>query len=145
MTGVGPTHTYRDLFKKLGVLPIPCVYMLSLMTLVVNNVMCYLVTYLCLLGNATNNLMWVSDSAIIYLTHSCPHLKVLSITPVMSSWLFFSTVTVLSEASADLLSDCKNPTLLFKGWKLTANAQLTAVNARLQLNLLKKSESHCDW
>jgi hypothetical protein len=37
MMGVGPTQTCRDLFKKLGILPIPCLYVLSLMTFVVNN------------------------------------------------------------------------------------------------------------
>jgi hypothetical protein len=37
MMGVGPNHTCRGLFKKLGILPIPCVYLLSLMTFVVNN------------------------------------------------------------------------------------------------------------
>jgi hypothetical protein len=35
--GVGPTHSCRDQFKKLEILPIPCVYLLSLMTFVVNN------------------------------------------------------------------------------------------------------------
>jgi hypothetical protein len=35
--GVGPTHSCRDLFKKLEILPIPCVYLLSLITFVVNN------------------------------------------------------------------------------------------------------------
>jgi hypothetical protein len=37
MMGVGTTHSCRDLFKKLEILPIPCVYLLSLMTFVVNN------------------------------------------------------------------------------------------------------------
>jgi hypothetical protein len=37
MMGVGPTQTCRDLFKKLGILAIPCLYVLSLMTFVVNN------------------------------------------------------------------------------------------------------------
>jgi hypothetical protein len=37
MMGVGPNHTCRGLFKKLGILPIPCVCLLSLMTFVVNN------------------------------------------------------------------------------------------------------------
>jgi hypothetical protein len=37
MMGVQPTHTCCDLFKKLEILPIPCVYLLSLMTFVVNN------------------------------------------------------------------------------------------------------------
>jgi hypothetical protein len=37
MMGVGQTHTYQDLFKKLGILPIPCVYVLSLMVFVVSN------------------------------------------------------------------------------------------------------------
>jgi hypothetical protein len=37
MMRVGPTHSCRDLFKKLEILPIPCVYLLSLMTFVVNN------------------------------------------------------------------------------------------------------------
>jgi hypothetical protein len=35
--GVGPTQTCRDLFKKFGILPIPYLYVLSLMTFVVNN------------------------------------------------------------------------------------------------------------
>ena len=34
--GVGPTHTCRDLFKKLDILPMPCVYLLSLMIFAVN-------------------------------------------------------------------------------------------------------------
>jgi hypothetical protein len=37
MIGVAPTHICRDLFKKLIILPIPCVYVLSLMMFVVNN------------------------------------------------------------------------------------------------------------
>jgi hypothetical protein len=37
MMGVGPTHTCRDLFKKLAILPIPCVYVLSLLMFVGNN------------------------------------------------------------------------------------------------------------
>jgi hypothetical protein len=37
MMGVGPTHTCRGLFKKLSILPIPCVYLFSLMMFVVNN------------------------------------------------------------------------------------------------------------
>jgi hypothetical protein len=37
MMGVGPTHTCRDLFKKFEILPIPCVYLLSFMTYVVNS------------------------------------------------------------------------------------------------------------
>jgi hypothetical protein len=37
MMGIGPTQTCRDLFKKLGILSIPCPYVLSLMTFVVNN------------------------------------------------------------------------------------------------------------
>jgi hypothetical protein len=37
MMGVGPTHSCHDLFKKLEIFPIPCVYLLSLMTFVVNN------------------------------------------------------------------------------------------------------------
>jgi hypothetical protein len=37
MRGVGPIQTCQDLFKKLGILPIPCLYVLSLMTFVVNN------------------------------------------------------------------------------------------------------------
>jgi hypothetical protein len=37
MMGVGPTHSCRDLFIKLEILPIPCVYLFSLMTFVVNN------------------------------------------------------------------------------------------------------------
>jgi SNF2 family DNA or RNA helicase len=37
MMGLGQTHSCRDLFKKLEILPIPCVYLLSLMTFVVNN------------------------------------------------------------------------------------------------------------
>jgi hypothetical protein len=37
MMGIGPIHTCRDLFKQLGTLPIPCVYVLSLMMFVVNN------------------------------------------------------------------------------------------------------------
>jgi hypothetical protein len=36
MMGGGPMHTW-GLFKKLGILPIPCVYLLPLMTFVVNN------------------------------------------------------------------------------------------------------------
>jgi hypothetical protein len=36
MIGVGPTHTCQDLFRKLGILPIPCVHVLSSM-FVVNN------------------------------------------------------------------------------------------------------------
>lgn len=38
MMGAGPIHTCRGLFKKkkLGILPIPCVYFFSLMTFVVN-------------------------------------------------------------------------------------------------------------
>jgi hypothetical protein len=38
MMRVGPTHTCRDLFKKLGLLPIPCVYLHSLMIFMVNNI-----------------------------------------------------------------------------------------------------------
>jgi hypothetical protein len=38
MMGVGPNHTCSRLFKKLVILPIPCVYLLSLMTFVVNKV-----------------------------------------------------------------------------------------------------------
>jgi hypothetical protein len=37
MMGVSPNHTRRGLFKKLAILQIPCVYLLSLMTFVVNN------------------------------------------------------------------------------------------------------------
>jgi hypothetical protein len=37
MMRVGPTHTCRNLFKKLGILPIPCVYLHSLLIFVVNN------------------------------------------------------------------------------------------------------------
>jgi hypothetical protein len=37
MMGVGPTHTCRGLFKKLAIMPIPCVYLFSLLTFVVNN------------------------------------------------------------------------------------------------------------
>jgi hypothetical protein len=37
MMRVGPTHTCRDLFKKLGILPIPCVYLHSLMIFVLSN------------------------------------------------------------------------------------------------------------
>jgi hypothetical protein len=37
MMGVGPNHTWKGLFKKLVILPIQCVYLLSLMTFVVNN------------------------------------------------------------------------------------------------------------
>jgi hypothetical protein len=37
MMGVGLNHTCRGLFKKLGILPIPCVCLLSLMIFVVNN------------------------------------------------------------------------------------------------------------
>jgi hypothetical protein len=37
MMGGGPTHSCRNLFKRLEILPIPCVYLLSLMTFVVNN------------------------------------------------------------------------------------------------------------
>jgi hypothetical protein len=37
MMGVSPTHTCRGLFKKLRILPIPCVYLFSLMMFVVNN------------------------------------------------------------------------------------------------------------
>jgi hypothetical protein len=35
--GEGPTHACQGLFKKLGIMPIPCVYLVSLMTFVVNN------------------------------------------------------------------------------------------------------------
>jgi hypothetical protein len=38
MMRVGPTHIYRDLFKKLGILPIPRVHLHSLMIFVVNNI-----------------------------------------------------------------------------------------------------------
>jgi hypothetical protein len=31
MMGVGPTHTCRGLFKELGILPVPYVYLFSLM------------------------------------------------------------------------------------------------------------------
>jgi hypothetical protein len=37
MIGVGPTHSCRDMFKKLEILPITCVYLLSLMTFIVSN------------------------------------------------------------------------------------------------------------
>jgi hypothetical protein len=37
MMGVGPTHSCRELFKQLSILPIPCVYIFSLMMFVVNN------------------------------------------------------------------------------------------------------------
>jgi hypothetical protein len=37
MNGVDPTHTCRDLFRKLEILPVPCVYLFSLMTFVANN------------------------------------------------------------------------------------------------------------
>jgi hypothetical protein len=37
MIRVGLTHACRDLFIKLGILPIPCVYVLSLMMFLVNN------------------------------------------------------------------------------------------------------------
>jgi hypothetical protein len=37
MLGVGPTHSCRKLFKQLNILPIPCVYIFSLMMFVVNN------------------------------------------------------------------------------------------------------------
>jgi hypothetical protein len=37
MMGVGPTQTCRDLFRKPGILVIPCLHVLSLMTFVVNN------------------------------------------------------------------------------------------------------------
>jgi hypothetical protein len=37
MMGVGPTHSCCNLFKRLEILPIPCVYLLSLMIFVVNN------------------------------------------------------------------------------------------------------------
>jgi exonuclease III len=37
MMKVNATHSCRDLFKKLDILPVPCVYLLSLMTFVVNN------------------------------------------------------------------------------------------------------------
>jgi hypothetical protein len=38
MMRVGPTHTCWYLFKKLGMLPIPCVYLHSLMIFVMNNI-----------------------------------------------------------------------------------------------------------
>ena len=38
MIGVGPSHTCRGLFKKLNVLPIPCVYIFTLMMFFINNV-----------------------------------------------------------------------------------------------------------
>jgi hypothetical protein len=37
MMGMGPTYKCWGLFKKLGIMPIPRVYLLSLMTFVVNN------------------------------------------------------------------------------------------------------------
>jgi hypothetical protein len=37
MMGVGPTHSCRELFKQLSILPIPCVYIFSLMMFMVNN------------------------------------------------------------------------------------------------------------
>jgi hypothetical protein len=37
MMGVGPTHSCRELFKQLSILPIPCVYIFSLMMFLVNN------------------------------------------------------------------------------------------------------------
>jgi hypothetical protein len=37
MMGVGPTHSCRELFKQLSILPIPCVYIFSLMMFVVSN------------------------------------------------------------------------------------------------------------
>jgi hypothetical protein len=39
MIGVGPRHTCRGLFKKLNILPIPCVYIyiFTLMMFVINN------------------------------------------------------------------------------------------------------------
>jgi hypothetical protein len=37
MMWVGQTHTCRDLFRRLDILPIPCVYLFSLMKFVVNN------------------------------------------------------------------------------------------------------------
>jgi hypothetical protein len=37
MMGVDSTHTCRDLFRKLEILPLPCVYLFSLMTFVAGN------------------------------------------------------------------------------------------------------------
>jgi hypothetical protein len=37
MKTVNPTHSCRNLFKELDILPVPCVYLFSLMTYVVNN------------------------------------------------------------------------------------------------------------
>jgi hypothetical protein len=37
MMGAGPTHSCHNLFKRLEILPIPCVYLLSPVTFVVNN------------------------------------------------------------------------------------------------------------
>jgi hypothetical protein len=37
MVGAGPRHTCRGLFRKLNILPIPCVYIFALMMFVINN------------------------------------------------------------------------------------------------------------
>jgi hypothetical protein len=37
MMGVGPTHPCGELFKELSILPIPCVYIFSLMMFVIIN------------------------------------------------------------------------------------------------------------
>jgi hypothetical protein len=37
MVGAGPRHTCRGLFRKVNILPIPCVYICALIMFVINN------------------------------------------------------------------------------------------------------------
>jgi hypothetical protein len=55
MMGVGPTHSCHDLFKKLEILPIPCVYLLSLMSFVMNNCDKFLINNLLYTIGTRNN------------------------------------------------------------------------------------------
>jgi hypothetical protein len=65
--GVGPTHFCGDLFKKLEILPIPCVYLLSLMTFVVNNCDKFLINNsIYTIGTRNNDHFHVPVSRLLY-------------------------------------------------------------------------------
>jgi hypothetical protein len=55
MIGVGPTHTCQSLFKKLGIMTIPCVYLFSLMAFVMNNLDKFQTNNLVLMVNKRGN------------------------------------------------------------------------------------------
>ena len=47
MSGMAPRESYRNLYKKLNILPVPCQYMLPLMLFVIENQQDLLITHMC--------------------------------------------------------------------------------------------------